>query len=85
MLCNGHIFPQVCSVELMQREFPGRKVEEYRRMLGSFGVTGDLALQQVRPFLVGRCISMSIFFSDIQLVRRAEISRRVRDPVCSQP
>ena len=32
----------MCSVELMQREFPGRKVEEYRRMLGRFGVSGDL-------------------------------------------
>ena len=31
----------------MQKHFPGKKVEEYRRMLGSFGVTGDLALQQV--------------------------------------
>jgi len=37
----------VCSVELMQREFPGRKVEEYRRMLGRFGVSGDLALQKI--------------------------------------
>ena len=26
---------------------PGQKTEEYRRMLGKFGVTGDLALQQV--------------------------------------
>ena len=31
----------------MQRHFPGKKSEEYRRMLGSFGVSGDLALQQV--------------------------------------
>ena len=38
---------QICSVELMQQHFPGKKVEEYRRMLGSFGVIGDLALQQV--------------------------------------
>jgi len=37
----------ICSVELVQKQFPGRKVEEYRRMLGSFGVTGDLALQQI--------------------------------------
>lgn len=37
----------VCSVELMQKHFPGKKVEEYRRMLGSFGVTGELALQQI--------------------------------------
>ena len=31
----------VCPVEVMQREFPGKKVEEYRRMLGQFGVTGN--------------------------------------------
>lgn len=37
----------VCSVELMMKEFPGKKVEEYRRMLGQFGVTGDLAIQQI--------------------------------------
>jgi len=37
----------ICSVELMQQHFPGKKVEEYRRMLGSFGVIGDLALQQI--------------------------------------
>jgi ATP-binding cassette subfamily F protein 3 len=38
----------VCSVELMMKEFPGHKVEEYRRMLGQFGVSGDLAVQQVK-------------------------------------
>jgi len=37
----------ICGVELMQKEFPGKKVEEYRRMLGQFGVTGDLAVQQI--------------------------------------
>ena len=37
----------VCPVEVMQKEFPGKKVEEYRRMLGQFGVTGDMALQQI--------------------------------------
>merc|ERR1719495_2430593 len=37
----------ICPVELMQKEFPGKKVEEYRRMLGQFGVTGDMALQQI--------------------------------------
>lgn len=39
---------QICSVELVAKQFPGKKVEEYRRMLGSFGVSGDLALQQVK-------------------------------------
>ena len=32
---------RICPVEVMQKEFPGKKVEEYRRMLGQFGVTGD--------------------------------------------
>ncbi|XP_050434741.1 ATP-binding cassette sub-family F member 3 [Adelges cooleyi] len=36
-----------CSVELLQSSFPGKTVEEYRRQLGGFGVTGDLALQSV--------------------------------------
>ena len=34
----------------MQKHFPGKKVEEYRRMLGLFGVSGDLALQQVNTY-----------------------------------
>ena len=38
----------------MQKEFPGKKVEEYRRMLGQFGVTGDMALQQVESLSVGQ-------------------------------
>ena len=37
----------MCAVELMAKNFPGKKSEEYRRMVGQFGVTGDLALQQV--------------------------------------
>merc|ERR1719322_1134457 len=37
----------VCSVELMAKHFPGHKTEEYRRMLGKFGVSGDLVLQQI--------------------------------------
>nr|QTW43718.1 ABCF3 [Eurytemora affinis] len=44
----------VCSVELMQKEFPGKKVEEYRRMLGQFGVTGDMALQQIESLSGGQ-------------------------------
>ena len=36
----------------MQKHFPGKKVEEYRRMLGLFGVSGDLALQQVNTYRV---------------------------------
>ncbi|XP_025419285.1 ATP-binding cassette sub-family F member 3 [Sipha flava] len=35
------------SVELLQSSFPGKTVEEYRRQLGGFGISGDLALQSV--------------------------------------
>lgn len=41
-------------VELLQREFPGKTVEEYRRQLGSFGVSGDLALQTVASLSGGQ-------------------------------
>lgn len=34
-------------VELLQASYPGKPIEEYRRQLGSFGVTGDMALQTV--------------------------------------
>ncbi|KAI4460567.1 atp-binding transport protein-related [Holotrichia oblita] len=37
----------VNSVELLQQSYPGKPIEEYRRQLGSFGVSGDLALQTV--------------------------------------
>lgn len=37
----------VSCVELLQKEFPGKTLEEYRRQLGSFGVGGELALQIV--------------------------------------
>uniref|UniRef100_A0A146M2S6 ATP-binding cassette sub-family F member 3 n=2 Tax=Lygus hesperus TaxID=30085 RepID=A0A146M2S6_LYGHE len=42
------------SVELLQQEHPGRPVEEYRRQLGSFGVSGDLALQVVASLSGGQ-------------------------------
>lgn len=44
----------VSCVELMQREFPGRPVEEYRRQLGSFGISGDMALQIVASLSGGQ-------------------------------
>jgi len=44
----------ICGVELMMKEFPGKKVEEYRRMLGQFGVTGDMALQQIESLSGGQ-------------------------------
>ncbi|XP_044734390.1 ATP-binding cassette sub-family F member 3 [Chrysoperla carnea] len=37
----------VNSVELLQGSYPGKSIEEYRRQLGSFGVSGDMALQTV--------------------------------------
>jgi len=44
----------VCPVELIQNHFPGKPIEEYRRMLGSFGVSGDLALQNINSLSGGQ-------------------------------
>lgn len=44
----------VSCVELLQREFPGKPIEEYRRQLGSFGVSGDMALQLVASLSGGQ-------------------------------
>ena len=44
----------VNCVELMQQAFPGKTVEDYRRQLGSFGVSGDLALQVVASLSGGQ-------------------------------
>lgn len=41
-------------VGLLQEAFPGKPVEEYRRQLGSFGVSGDLALQLVASLSGGQ-------------------------------
>lgn len=41
-------------VEALQREFPGKPIEEYRRQLGSFGLSGDLALQFVASLSGGQ-------------------------------
>ncbi|XP_071519851.1 ATP-binding cassette sub-family F member 3 [Panulirus ornatus] len=45
---------RVCSVELLLSRYPGKAVEEYRRQLGSFGISGDLALQQVASLSGGQ-------------------------------
>ncbi|KAK3860899.1 hypothetical protein Pcinc_033079 [Petrolisthes cinctipes] len=45
---------RVCPVELLQSKFPGKPVEEYRRQLGAFGVSGDLALQQLASLSGGQ-------------------------------
>ncbi|KAL1137978.1 hypothetical protein AAG570_009673 [Ranatra chinensis] len=44
----------ITSVDLLQREFPGKPIEEYRRQLGSFGISGDLALQTVASLSGGQ-------------------------------
>ncbi|XP_047021902.1 ATP-binding cassette sub-family F member 3 [Helicoverpa zea] len=44
----------VNSVELLQRSYPGKTIEEYRRQLGSFGVSGDLALQTIASLSGGQ-------------------------------
>lgn len=41
-------------VGLLQEAFPGKPIEEYRRQLGSFGVSGDLALQLVASLSGGQ-------------------------------
>lgn len=45
---------RVCPVELLQNNFPGKPIEEYRRMLGSFGISGDLALQTINSLSGGQ-------------------------------
>ncbi|XP_063923644.1 ATP-binding cassette sub-family F member 3-like [Zophobas morio] len=44
----------VNSVELLQSAYPGKPIEEYRRQLGSFGISGDLALQTVASLSGGQ-------------------------------
>ncbi len=44
----------VSPIEIMAKEFPGLKGEEYRRMLGKFGISGDLALQQTESLSGGQ-------------------------------
>ena len=57
----------------MQKHFPGKKVEEYRRMLGLFGVSGDLALQQVNTYIQGvQCESVA--FSYISYIVMAKLN-----------
>ncbi|CAG0883790.1 unnamed protein product [Darwinula stevensoni] len=41
-------------LQLIQSRFQGLPVEEYRRQLGRFGVTGDMALQQVSSLSGGQ-------------------------------
>ena len=43
----------VCGVELLQREVPGFKIEQYRQMLGQFGLGGSPALQKIESLSGG--------------------------------
>lgn len=45
---------RLSSVGLLAERFPGKTVEEYRRQLGRFGVSGDLALQQLASLSGGQ-------------------------------
>ncbi|KAF2346216.1 ABC transporter-like, partial [Trinorchestia longiramus] len=45
---------RLSGVTLLQQRFPGKPVEEYRRQLGRFGVSGDLALQQLASLSGGQ-------------------------------
>lgn len=44
----------VSSLEFLAKKFPGKSIEEYRRQLGSFGISGDLALQSVASLSGGQ-------------------------------
>ena len=44
----------VCGVELLQHEVPGFKVDEYRKMLGQFGLGGSAALQKIESLSGGQ-------------------------------
>uniref|UniRef100_A0AAR2M691 ATP-binding cassette sub-family F member 3 n=1 Tax=Pygocentrus nattereri TaxID=42514 RepID=A0AAR2M691_PYGNA len=44
----------VCSVELLLSKFPGRTEEEYRRQLGRYGISGELATRPVASLSGGQ-------------------------------
>ncbi|KAI1319699.1 hypothetical protein EDD11_003393 [Mortierella claussenii] len=44
----------VTSVEFMAKHWPGKSEEEYRRQLGSFGITGMVGLQQIATLSGGQ-------------------------------
>lgn len=44
----------VSSVEFMAKTWPGKSEEEYRRQLGSFGITGMVGLQQISTLSGGQ-------------------------------
>ncbi|XP_050412288.1 ATP-binding cassette sub-family F member 3 isoform X1 [Patella vulgata] len=44
----------MCSVELLASRFPGKPIEQYRTQLGSFGVSGELAMRPVASLSGGQ-------------------------------
>ncbi|NXJ34897.1 ABCF3 protein, partial [Ciconia maguari] len=44
----------ISAVELLARKFPGKTEEEYRHQLGSYGVSGDLAVRPVASLSGGQ-------------------------------
>lgn len=42
------------SLGILEKEYPGRSLEEYRCNLGNFGISGDLALQSVASLSGGQ-------------------------------
>eukprot|EP00058_Branchiostoma_floridae_P025411 XP_002610901.1 hypothetical protein BRAFLDRAFT_126285 [Branchiostoma floridae] len=57
----------VTSVELLASRFPGRKVEEYRHQLGSYGVSGELAMRPVASLSGGQ--KSRVAFANMAMVR----------------
>lgn len=62
------------SIELLAQRFPGKPIEQYRSILGSFGVTGELATRSVATlsggqksrvaFAVMSCLNPNFFILD---------------------
>lgn len=44
----------VSALELIQSKFPGKKEEEYRHQLGSFGISGELGLRPIASLSGGQ-------------------------------
>eukprot|EP01091_Cochliopodium_minus_P004060 TRINITY_DN1397_c0_g1_i1.p1 TRINITY_DN1397_c0_g1~~TRINITY_DN1397_c0_g1_i1.p1 ORF type:complete len:693 (-),score=217.93 TRINITY_DN1397_c0_g1_i1:28-2106(-) len=49
-----HLEVDLTCIEFLQKKFPGKKELEYRSYLGKFGISGELALQQIRTLSGGQ-------------------------------
>ena len=56
------------------------KVEDYRRMLGQFGVTGDMAVQQVESLSGGQ--KSRVAFAGEMVIGDGEVSNLFRLQCC---